>query len=158
MFWTVDTNLDSHGPGVGDIKHTERSLGLYPCPGQTSPLPVLYSHTHGPKKEGDAQNSECSAWSACTHGDGCVSWSRPQSSTWGTMSHICGAHSQNIPSVPHTLFTKQLKWRESDNMQWTKLLRFQLYKDIKWRELKDIDALHLQTTYIDKVAFRNDLF
>ena len=46
MFWTVDTNLDSHGPGVGDIKHTERSLGLYPCPGQTSPLTLSLYCTH----------------------------------------------------------------------------------------------------------------
>ena len=97
MFWAVDTNIDSHGPYVGDMS-TQRgpsvaqgeqsewgSASPYPCPGQTSPLLSLAycTHTHGPKKEGMPKIASVPPWlpGCLVHSDGDVLvWA--QSSTW----------------------------------------------------------------------------
>ena len=136
MFWAVDTNLDSHGPRVGDIS-TQRGPSVPQCPGwaewvrvrvcvsvsvsrtNQSPGPgVLYSHSQ-PKERRDAQNSECSALTAWLSGP--QWWSCPGLgpvlylvSAW-PMSHICGAHNHKISQVFLTLFTVKWKWRKSEN-------------------------------------------
>ena len=139
MFWAVDTNLDSHGPGVGDIKQTVRRWGPAPShvrPGQCpclvrpnqSPLQpalstVLPKETRMPKivsvlpslpRHGPALMVHVLVWA--------------QSSTWSLPApYHTYVHNHKIqPSVSDT-FYRLNQWRESENKVVDSKMKFTMW-------------------------------
>ena len=139
MFWAVDTNLDSHGPGVGDIKQTVRRWGpapshvrpgQCPClvrPNQSPPQPalstVLPKETRMPKivsvlpslpRHGPALMVHVLVWA--------------QSSTWSLPApYHTYVHNHKIqPSVSDT-FYRLNQWRESENKVVDSKMKFTMW-------------------------------